>query len=76
MLRWFAWLSVVLLLAGIVGFILGYRAVRSYLRSDDFRVMVGGEAGGLLGGTLPFLLSDGLVGMCLSIILIMRERTE
>ena len=53
-LKWIAWVSVVLLLVGIFGIILGYRAVRSYLRSDDFRVMVGGEVGGLLGGDASF----------------------
>lgn len=53
-LKCFAWLSVVLLLAGIVGVILGYRAVRSYLRSDEFRVMVGGQVGGFLGGDARF----------------------
>ncbi|MFT6178553.1 MAG: hypothetical protein ACJAQT_004753 [Akkermansiaceae bacterium] len=32
----------------------GYNAVRSYLRSDDFRVMLGSQAGGLLDGEAQF----------------------
>lgn len=34
--------------------IFGYNAVRSYLRSDDFRVMLGSQAGGFLDGEAQF----------------------
>ncbi|MDA7881061.1 hypothetical protein N9A94_02025 [Akkermansiaceae bacterium] len=53
-LKWVACLGVFLLLGGIVGLALGYRAVRKYLQSDEFRVMLGKEVGGLIGGEATF----------------------
>ena len=38
----------------VIGMVLGYNAVRSYLRSDDFRVMLGSQAGGMLDGEAEF----------------------
>lgn len=38
----------------VIGMIFGYNAVRSYLRSDDFRQMLGSQAGGMLDGEAQF----------------------
>ena len=38
----------------VVGVFFGYNTVRSYLRSDDFRVMLGSQAGGFLDGEAEF----------------------
>jgi hypothetical protein len=53
-LKWFAWSSLVLVVLLIIGVILGYNAVRSYLKSDDFRTMLGAQAGELLEGDADF----------------------
>jgi len=53
-LRIFVWSGVALLLAGIIGIIMAYRAVRNYLQSDEFRVMVSEKVGGLLEGEAAF----------------------
>jgi len=38
----------------LLGLVFGYHSVRSYLRSDDFRVMLGSQAGGFLDGDAEF----------------------
>jgi len=53
-LRWFAWSSLLLVVLLVAGVIFGYNAVRSYLRSDDFRTMLGGRTGEFLEGEADF----------------------
>lgn len=48
--RWLIYTSLVLGLILVAGVIYGYNAVRSYLRSDEFRVMLGSRAGETLKG--------------------------
>ncbi|MGJ8697553.1 MAG: hypothetical protein ACSHYF_14645 [Verrucomicrobiaceae bacterium] len=52
--KWLAGGVVGLLLVGVLGLVFGYRAIREYLRSDDFRIMLGEKAGGMLGGEARF----------------------
>ena len=48
--RWLIYASLVVAFLVIGGLIFGYNAVRSYLRSDEFRVMLGSRAGEMLEG--------------------------
>ena len=55
--RLFKWLAggfLAFVILVIVGVVFGYRAVREYLRSDDFRVMLEGKASEALGGSATF----------------------
>ena len=55
--RLFKWLVggfLAFVILAIVGVVFGYRAVREYLRSDDFRVMLEGKASESLGGSAIF----------------------
>ncbi|MDB4356610.1 AsmA-like C-terminal region-containing protein [bacterium] len=55
--RFFKWLAIgggLFVVLAIVGVVLGYRAVRSYLKSDDFRVMLEEKASDSLGGQATF----------------------
>lgn len=52
--KWLAGGFAVLVFLLVVGLVLGYQAVRSYLKSDDFRVMLGDQAGETLGGEARF----------------------
>ncbi|MGY8646651.1 MAG: hypothetical protein ACKVLL_04770 [Verrucomicrobiales bacterium] len=55
--RLFKWLAggfLAFVILVIVGVVFGYRAVREYLRSDDFRVMLEGKASEALGGSAIF----------------------
>jgi hypothetical protein len=53
-LKWLLFGGLAFFVLIVVGMILGYNAVRSYLRSDDFRVMLASQAGGLLDGEAEF----------------------
>ena len=53
-MRWFAWSSLLVVVLLVAGVIFGYNAVRSYLRSDDFRTMLGDRAGVMLKGKADF----------------------
>ena len=53
-MKWLVFGALAFLCLIVLGTILGYNAVRSYLRSDDFRVMLGSQAGGLLDGQAEF----------------------
>ena len=53
-LRWFVWSSLLLFVLLVAGVIFGYNAVRTYLKSDDFRAMLGGRAGEVLNGEADF----------------------
>ena len=52
--KWVALGGVTFLVLLVLGIVFGYNAVRSYLRSDDFRVMLGSQAGGFLEGEADF----------------------
>ena len=52
--KWLAWTAAAILFIGVVGLVMGYQAVRKYLKSDEFRVMLGQEIGGMLGGEASF----------------------
>ena len=55
--RLFKWIAIgggLFFLLAIVGLVLGYRAVREYLRSDDFRMMLEEKASDSLGGKARF----------------------
>lgn len=52
--KWLVGGFAILLLLLVIGLILGYQAVRSYLKSDDFRVRLGDQAGETLGGEALF----------------------
>lgn len=52
--KWLAVGFAILLLLLVVGLILGYQAIRSYLKSDDFRVMLGDQASETLSGEARF----------------------
>ncbi len=52
--KWLLYGGGLLLFLLIIGLIFAYNAVRSYLRSDDFRVMLGEEAGLVLDGEAEF----------------------
>ena len=43
--KWVYYTGGVLGLAVLVGLVIGYNSVRSYLRSDEFRLMLGEEVG-------------------------------
>jgi len=53
-LRWVGFGGVAFLLLAIVALVLGYRAVRAYLRSDDFRVLLEEKTGDSLDGEAHF----------------------
>lgn len=48
--RWLAWAGLAVFVIVMGGVVYGYNAVRSYLRSDDFRTMLGDQAGEFLKG--------------------------
>lgn len=53
-MKWFVLGGFVFVCLIVAGMFFGYNAVRSYLRSDDFRVMLGSQAGSLLDGEAQF----------------------
>ena len=53
-MKWVLFGSLAFLGLIVLGMIFGYNAVRSYLRSDDFRVMLGSQASGFLDGEADF----------------------
>lgn len=52
--RWFIYASLVMGFLLIAGLVYGYNAVRSYLRGDEFRIMLGSRAGEMLEGKGEF----------------------
>lgn len=52
--KWLLYGGGLLLFLMIIGLIFAYNSVRSYLRSDEFRVMLGEEAGYVLNGDAKF----------------------
>jgi len=53
-MRWLVFCGVAFFVCFLLGVFLAYHAVRTYLRSDDFRVMLGSQAGALLDGEAEF----------------------
>ena len=53
-LKWVALSGLTIAILLVVGAVFGLNAVRSYLRSDDFRMMLGTRAGGVLEGSAEF----------------------
>ena len=49
-MKWFYYTGGVLAFTVLVGLVVGYNSVRSYLRSDEFRLMLGEEVGYELNG--------------------------
>jgi len=49
-MKWVYYTGGVLILVVLVGLVVGYNSVRSYLRSDEFRLMLGEEVGYELNG--------------------------
>ena len=49
-MKWVSYAGGVLALAVLVGLVVGYNSVRNYLRSDEFRLMLGEEVGYELNG--------------------------
>ena len=49
-MKWISYVGGVLALAVLVGLVVGYNSVRNYLRSDEFRLMLGEEVGYELNG--------------------------
>ena len=52
--RWLIYSAMVFGFLLVVGLVVGYNAVRSYLRSDEFRVMLGSRSGEMLRGKSEF----------------------